>query len=77
MRTIGLCILFGLAACAGAEANQPADMAMVGWKTAYGKAPTKADFAAVLAACQDKAVAKAQEKPLESCLGDLGLKRAE
>lgn len=77
MRQIALIVLLAMAACAEADAsaNQPAEMQ--GWKTASGKSPTKAEFAAVVAACQDGAVRKAQEKPLESCLGELGLKRVE
>ena len=77
MRRITLGVLFALLACAGAEAdaNQPA--AMQGWKTALGKAPTQAEFAAVVAACEHQAVAAAQGKPLDACLGDLGLKPVE
>ena len=75
MRRIALCILFALAACAEAEATQPAEV--TGWKTASGKSPTKAEFAAVVAACQDRTVTNAQGKPLDACLGDLGLKRVE
>ena len=75
MRLTALCILFALAACATADANQPAEMA--GWKMVSGKAPTKAEFAAVVAACETKAVTRSQDKPLDSCLGDLGLKRVE
>lgn len=76
MRLIALCVLFAVAACAEADANQPIET-MQGWKTASGKSPTKAEFAAVVAACQERAVPTAQEKPLDSCLGDLGLKRTE
>ena len=77
MRLIALCILFAVTACAEADANanQPAEMQ--GWKTASGKSPTKAEFAAVVAACETKAVPSAQEKPLDACLGALGLKRTE
>jgi hypothetical protein len=76
MRRIALCsIIFALAACASADANQPAEMA--GWKMASGKTPTKAEFAAVLAACETKAVATTDGKPLDTCLDNLGLKRAE
>jgi hypothetical protein len=77
MRRIALIVLLAVAACAEADANanQPAEMQ--GWKTASGKSPTKAEFAAVVAACQDGAVRGAQEKALDSCLGDLGLRRVE
>jgi hypothetical protein len=75
MRQIALVILFAVAACAEADANQPAEMQ--GWKMASGKSLTNAEFAAVVAACETKAVTNAQGKPLDSCLGDLGLKRVE
>jgi hypothetical protein len=77
MRRIALCILLAVAACAEADANanQPAEMR--GWKMVSGKAPTTAEFAAVVAACQGNAVASAQGKALDACLGDLGLKRVE
>ena len=75
MRRLALCILFAVAACAEADANanQPAEMQ--GWKTASGKSPTKAEFAAIVAACQDRAVPGTPERPLDACLGNLGFKR--
>lgn len=77
MRQIAWAVLFVLAACAGggAEANQPAEMQ--GWKIASGKPLTKAEFAAVVAACEDQAVTTAQGNTLDACLDTLGLKRAE
>lgn len=75
MRRLALCILFALAACSTADANQPAEVS--GWKMASGKPPTQAEFAAVVAACESKVAAKAPGQPLDSCLDDLGLKRAE
>jgi len=74
MRTIALCMLFALAASGAVAASQPTDVS--GWKMASGKVPTKAELAAVVAACEMKAAA-GRDKPLAACLGDLGLKRGE
>jgi hypothetical protein len=41
-----------------------------GWFLASGKAPTKAEFSALAATCQDKGGA------MDSCFSSLGLKRA-
>lgn len=76
MRRIALySFIFALAACASAYANQPAEV--TGWKMASGKSPTKAELAAVVAACEHQAIPGAQGKPLDACLGDLGLKHTE
>jgi len=44
---------------------------------ASGKAPSRAEYAAMVAACQDGAVRHAAAAPLDSCLADLGLKHAQ
>ena len=49
---------------------------MSGWRLASGKAPSRAEYAAMVAACQDGAVQQEAAKPLDACLADLGLKRA-
>jgi len=49
---------------------------MQGWRFASGRVPTRAEYTAVVAACQDGAVRRAQTQPLDACLADLGLKRA-
>ena len=72
-------LLLALAACAEPEAPAgPVDMQ--GWRFASGKAPTRAEYAAVVAACQDGAVKRSQVPSsmgaLDACLADLGLKRA-
>ncbi|HXO02857.1 MAG TPA: hypothetical protein VN900_12415 [Stellaceae bacterium] len=41
-----------------------------GWQLASGKLPTKAEFTALAASCQDRGGA------FEPCLTELGLKRA-
>ncbi len=78
MPSIAFCLLLGLAACASSEADSASGVPVEvqGWRLASGKAPTKAEFAAVVAACENRAVIRAQGMPLDACLGDLGLKRA-
>lgn len=47
-----------------------------GWHFASGKPPSRAEYVAFVAACQDGTMRRAQGKPLDSCLADLGLRRA-
>ena len=69
--------LLGVAACTAGGGDQLyGPSAMQGWRAASGKPPTRAEFAAVVAACQDGMAAPASAKPLDSCLADLGLRRA-
>ena len=72
-------LVLGLSGCSlldfGGPAGAPSGDA-TGWRFASGKTPTRAEYAAVVAACRDGAVKSAQAKPLDSCLSDLGLKRA-
>jgi hypothetical protein len=42
-----------------------------------GKAPSRAEYAALVAACQDGAVRHEAAASLDRCLADLGLKHAE
>jgi hypothetical protein len=51
-----------------ASAEIPPDSS--GWLLGSGKAPTKAEFTALVATCQDKGGA------MDPCLSNLGLKRA-
>ena len=65
--------LLALTACTTPEtttasAEIPPDSS--GWLLASGKAPTKAEFTALAATCQDKGGA------MDPCLANLGLKRA-
>jgi hypothetical protein len=52
-----------------------------GWKFVSGKRPSRAEYAAFVASCEQGAVRSAQSKPFESgkpldgCLADLGLRR--
>jgi hypothetical protein len=65
--------LLALTACTTPEtitasAEIPPDSS--GWRLASGKVPTKAEFTALAATCQDKGGA------MDPCLSNLGLKRA-
>jgi hypothetical protein len=66
--------LLTLAACQHSEtassvASAPAPD-MNGWRLSSGKVPTKAEFAALAATCE------AQGGAMDSCLAELGLKKA-
>lgn len=49
---------------------------VAGWQFASGKPPSHAEYAAVVATCEDGAVPRMEGQPLDSCLADLGLRRA-
>jgi hypothetical protein len=75
LRPFALFALSVLAACSGpampesAVATAGPDPA--GWRLASGKPPSKAEFAALSATCEVKGGAT------DTCLSDLGLKRAK
>jgi hypothetical protein len=48
---------------------------MRGWSFASGKRPSRAEYTALVASCQQGAVKLALGKPLDDCLADLGLRR--
>jgi hypothetical protein len=48
---------------------------MRGWSFASGKRPSRAEYAALVASCEQGAVRSMRGKPLEACLADLGLRR--
>ena len=68
---LAFAVLLGLTACDVPQSESavaaPTDMA--GWRLVSGKTPTKAEFTALAATCQDKGGA------LDPCLATLGLKR--
>jgi hypothetical protein len=67
--------LLSLAACNTSDAAGTADGNSpdpAGWRMASGKEPTKAEFAALAATCQDQA----KQDAVDACLAELGLKRA-
>lgn len=78
MARLAFLLLCGLAAaCTGSDSSRTGDAADVqGWRFASGKAPTRAEYTAVVAACQAGAVQRLEGKPLAVCLADLGLRRS-
>jgi hypothetical protein len=79
MRGVAFFGLFGLVACAAAAAAAPAiaSSELRKWQTATGNPPSKNEFAAVLAACEDRAKSGDKSAPLEGCLADYGLHRVQ
>ncbi|MGC2413596.1 MAG: hypothetical protein WA459_12960 [Stellaceae bacterium] len=80
MPSYALLLALGLACCTAFDTDQAAAPGLgevSGWQLASGKAPSRAEYAAMVAACQDGAVRHAAATPLDSCLADLGLKRAQ
>lgn len=79
MRGFAVIIVLTLGACAAASGSTAsASSEMRDWQTPTGKSPTKAEFAALVAACQDKTKAAAESSgPINGCLADLGLRRAQ
>jgi hypothetical protein len=79
MRGVACFILLGLVACAAGDAVTAASASseLREWQTAAGKAPSKNEFAAVLAACEDRAKSTDKSAPIEGCLADYGLRRAQ
>src|SRR5271165_2323876 len=70
MRGMAFIVLFGLVACAAGDAVTPANASseLRGWQTAAGKAPSKSEFAAVLAACEDRAKMRTRARPSRDAL---------
>jgi hypothetical protein len=79
MRGVAVFALLGLAACVAAQevTTASASSELRDWQTPTGKPPTKAEFAAVVAACQDRAKTNDQNGPIDGCLVDLGLRRVQ
>jgi hypothetical protein len=79
MRGVVFLVLFGLVACATGDVVTAASASseLRGWQTAAGKAPSQNEFAAVLAACEDRAKRTDKSGPIEGCLADYGLHRAQ
>ena len=80
MANAALILLLGLAACSLPEANAPGNAAAgdpAGWRFASGRPPSGTEYAAVVASCRDGAILGAAGRPLDACLADLGLHRAD
>jgi hypothetical protein len=78
MRGVAFVVFCGLVSCAVGDVVTPANASpeLRGWRTADGKAPSKNEFAAVVAACEDRAKSANKSDPIEGCLADYGLHRA-
>lgn len=79
MRGVALCVLLGLVACAAADGvtSASASSELREWQTAAGNPPSKNEFAAVVAACEDRAKSADKSAPIEGCLADYGLRRVQ
>ena len=79
MRGVAFVVFFGLVACATGDAVTPAHASseLREWQTAAGKPPSKNEFAAVVAACEDRAKTENRNDPIEGCLADYGLRRVQ
>jgi hypothetical protein len=79
MRGVALGVLLALVTCATGDAVRPANASseLREWRTAAGKPPSKNEFAAVLAACEDKAKSSSKTASIEDCLADYGLRRVQ
>jgi hypothetical protein len=77
MRGIVSIIVFGLFACAAGDSMTPASASseLREWQTVAGKPPSKNEFSAVVAACEDRAKSSDKSGPIEGCLADYGLRR--
>lgn len=78
MSRVAVFLVLALAACEMLEAGQQAGFGsgdMQGWRSASGKRPSRAEYAAFVAACQDGALTRSRGKALDACLADLGLRR--
>ena len=78
MRWTAMLVALGLTACAAmADLTPSAPSVVDDWQTPAGKPPTKAEFVALVAACQDKVKTPAEGAPMSGCLADLGLRRVQ
>jgi hypothetical protein len=84
MPRLAMLFVLALAGCELFDASPQPELGsgdMQGWRFASGKTPSRAEYAALVAACQDGAVRRAAAPgaagTLDVCLADLGLKRAQ
>jgi hypothetical protein len=76
MRGVAFVVLLGLVA-GDAVTHARASSELHEWQTATGKPPSKNEFAAVVAACEDRAKSSDKSSPIEGCLADYGLHRVQ
>jgi hypothetical protein len=75
---VGLLLCLAACATAGAMTRTSGDAVLVpGWRTAVGQTPTRAEFTAVYAACEDRLRDDGGSAPFAGCLADLGLRRVQ
>jgi hypothetical protein len=79
MRGVALIVLVGLIVCATGGVVTPAHASseLREWQTSAGKPPSKNEFAALVAACEDRAKSGSNSGPIEGCLADYGLRRLQ
>jgi hypothetical protein len=79
MRKPAFLVLFGLIISPTGDAVlfAHASSELTQWQTATGKPPSKNEFAAVVAACEDQAKSRKATGPIEGCLADYGLYRVQ
>ena len=79
MGGVALVVILGLIASASGDAVTPANASseLREWRTADGKLPSKNEFAALVAACEDRAKTADKSNPIEGCLADYGLHRVQ
>jgi hypothetical protein len=72
-------LLAGFVAWAVQDGVAPtrASSAVNKWQEASGKPPTRAEFAALVAACRDRAGSAESGAQIDGCLADLGLRRMQ
>ena len=65
------CLVAGGATAAGVSSE------LRQWQTATGKPPSKAEFAALVAACEDRAKHSDNAESIDNCLAGFGLHRVQ
>ena len=70
-----VCLVAAGAADGGTPTSASSELSQ--WQTVTGKPPSKAEFAAVVAACEDRAKRSDNAEPIDNCLADYGLRRVQ
>ena len=75
---MALALTLTLAGCGPSDTSHPSGSGadtVQGWTFVSGKRPTRTEYAALVASCEQGALPSARGKPLDACLADLGLRR--